>query len=102
MDNRCARLELGKVMSEENKGHDAVPSAFQRVIRESFRPTPRPRIIQIATSGVESNAQTQCNWVTTALCDDGSVWYISDRNECWFPLPKIPVVEGPAEDPQED
>ena len=35
------------------------------------------KIIQIAVSGVENTASTQCNYIVVALCDDGTVWETS-------------------------
>lgn len=29
-------------------------------------------------------------WITQALCDDGSLWIMSDAKRTWFPLPPIP------------
>lgn len=31
---------------------------------------------------------------TTALCDDGSIWRIDDRDEEWFRLPDVPGLEA--------
>lgn len=50
------------------------------------------KIIQIAVMGVQNNNQTQSNYVTIALCDDGTVWAIrnSDCIEEWVLFPSIP------------
>ncbi len=50
------------------------------------------RIVQIATAGVENTRSTQCNHITTALCDDGTVWELADNtdNPQWRRLPEIP------------
>lgn len=53
------------------------------------------KIIQIAVTGVANNNQTQCNYTTVALCDDGTVWAIRDTDvkQEWVLLPRIPQTE---------
>ncbi len=50
------------------------------------------KIIQISTTGVANVSSTQCNRITTALCDDGTVWELRDNTQspCWQQLPPIP------------
>lgn len=49
------------------------------------------KIIQIAAAGVENTYSTQCSHITTALCDDGTVWEIHDNSQpIWRQLPPIP------------
>lgn len=53
------------------------------------------KIIQISTSGVENNFGTQCNYIVSALCDDGSVWVGSDNPyNAWVKLPDIPQEDA--------
>ena len=33
------------------------------------------KIIQISTTWVENNSTTQCSFIITALCEDGTVWF---------------------------
>lgn len=55
------------------------------------------KIIQISTCGIENTYHTQSNMVTTALCDDGSIWRLCDNvNSVWQRLPDIP------QDPKKD
>ena len=51
------------------------------------------KIISIDTCSVQNNMQTQCNWITTALLSDGSVWFKRDNDNIWHKLPAIPVPE---------
>jgi len=53
--------------------------------------------IQIAVTGVENTASTQCNWIAIALCDDGTIWCNSDFGP-WNQLNDIPQP-APAEEP---
>jgi hypothetical protein len=49
------------------------------------------KIIQIAVAGVENTSTTQCNFVTVALCDDGSVFELKDAmGASWVKYPPIP------------
>ncbi len=49
------------------------------------------KIIQIATTQMENTYHTQCNSIIVGLCDDGSVWTITDNvNTVWERLPDIP------------
>lgn len=63
--------------------------------------TARRKIISIATAGVENVSSTQCNHITTALCDDGTVWELRDNTErpAWTQLPEIPQSETDGEQP---
>lgn len=40
-------------------------------------------IIQVSTSSVENNQSTQCNYIVTALCSDGTLWEKRDGRENW-------------------
>ena len=44
------------------------------------------KIIQISICGVDNNMSTQCNFITTALCDDGKVFQIRDGDNDWYEL----------------
>lgn len=49
------------------------------------------KIVQISVTGVVNNSSTQCNYVTAALCDDGTVWVIDDyADRGWLKYPDIP------------
>lgn len=49
------------------------------------------KIDQISTCEVANTDHTRCNMITTALCDDGSVWSLRDNvNAVWERLPDIP------------
>jgi hypothetical protein len=48
------------------------------------------KIIHTSTAGVSNTASTQCNWITTAICDDGTVWWIRDNDQEWRELTPIP------------
>lgn len=48
------------------------------------------KIIQVAVTGVANTAATQCNYITTALCDDGTVWEMDDASRRWGELAPIP------------
>lgn len=52
-------------------------------------------IINITTAGVQNNAGTQCNWITTAVCNDGTVWFLRDNDTEWRQLPEIPQDRPP-------
>ena len=52
------------------------------------------KIIQISTTGVANNSNTQCNHVTTVLCDDGTVWQTDDTHRDWVWMPPIPQDES--------
>ena len=41
-------------------------------------------IIQISTSSVRGVGETECNFVTTALCDNGTVWIKYDTDSVWY------------------
>jgi hypothetical protein len=49
------------------------------------------RVIAISTAGVANTRNTQCDHITTALCDDGSMWELRDNTELprWTRLPEI-------------
>jgi hypothetical protein len=48
------------------------------------------KIIQVSSCGVERTQYTQCQIVTTALCDDGTVWICDNEHDGWCPLPDVP------------
>jgi len=58
------------------------------------------RIVQIAACGVDNVSSTQCAYITTALCDDGTLW--EQRNtssdwRCFSPIPDAPILaEAPS------
>ena len=47
------------------------------------------KIIQIQTCGVANTQSTQCSFIRTALCDDGTVWESYDYGE-WHQLTNVP------------
>ncbi len=49
------------------------------------------RVIAISTAGVANTRNTQCDHITTALCDDGSIWELRDNTafQRWTRLPDI-------------
>lgn len=56
-------------------------------------PSPYPparRVIQVSVVGVANTSSTQCSYVRTALCDDGTMWESDDTHTEWFPLKPIP------------
>lgn len=49
------------------------------------------KIIQIQSTGVVENSQTQCEMIVIALCDDGTLWKTTNRNmEDWVQLWNVP------------
>lgn len=50
----------------------------------------RREIVQVAVSGVENHAGTQCNAYVVALCNDGTLWLRGDNGGAWERLPDIP------------
>lgn len=55
---------------------------------------PRKRkIVQIAFSGIRESQSTQTNYITAALCDDGTVWHIDqDFGNPYFSWRKLPPI----------
>lgn len=49
------------------------------------------KIISVSTCGVTNTQATQCNFVTTALCDDGSIWQCDDTHPEWRRFEDIPA-----------
>jgi hypothetical protein len=62
---------------------------------------PASKVIQISTSSVQNTISTQTYIVTTALCEDGSVWeHRMDHND-WFCIlealkPAVPTIPIPG------
>ncbi|MCY6396679.1 MULTISPECIES: hypothetical protein [Actinobacillus] len=54
------------------------------------------KIIQICESTMVSGSMGD-QFNISALCDDGTVWYLNDVRKGWFKYPDIP-----QEDPQND
>jgi hypothetical protein len=50
----------------------------------------RRRVVSVSVCGVENNASTQCNWITTVICDDGALYWIRNNDAEWRELPPIP------------
>jgi hypothetical protein len=49
------------------------------------------QVIQISTIRVDESLTTQCEYITTALCNDGTIWEIANRNYAeWTRIPDIP------------
>lgn len=59
------------------------------------------RVVQLSVTGVENTPSTQCNYIVTALCDDGSMWVLHDGPEpFWWQIPSIPAA--PAKEHEDD
>ena len=54
--------------------------------------------ISLAMCGVENTQQTQCNYVTTVICDDGTIWEQDDRHGDWRQLSNIPDAAMKGQD----
>ena len=67
-------------------------------VKDGMKPT--RKILAIATAGVENVNSTQCNHITTALCDDGTVWELRDNKQypAWAQLPPIPQPNTEGEE----
>ena len=48
------------------------------------------RIVSVHVCGVRNTAATQCDYITTVLCDDDTVWELRSGDTTWAPLPPIP------------
>lgn len=48
------------------------------------------KIIQICVTGVENVQETQCNFVMTALCNDGTIWNRFGHQSNWLKVEPIP------------
>ena len=60
---------------------------------ESETQGPKRHVVAIAMARSENNSTTQCNYVTTALCNDGTMWWIRDVDTEWREMPEIPQYE---------
>ena len=54
------------------------------------------KIIQIQAFPVPNHSGTQCNYMTVALCDDGTVWESADTRPEWRPYGSIPDASEPG------
>lgn len=58
------------------------------------------KIVQITSCQVQDNSFTRNDLMLSALCDDGSLWLIGNRNGEWTRVDDIPqdveVEEEPA------
>ena len=45
---------------------------------------PTSKVIQISTSGIENTMSTQTYMITTALCEDGSIWEKQFEHANWY------------------
>jgi hypothetical protein len=67
---------------------------------------PTRTIIQLAATQVAESSLTQCEMYLHALCDDGTVWRINNRdiseNGFWEAVPPIPQPEPEVVKPQGD
>lgn len=50
------------------------------------------RAVMVSVAGVANNSGTQCNWITTVVCDDGSIWWMRDNDSEWRDLPPLPKI----------
>jgi hypothetical protein len=48
------------------------------------------KVIQIAMSGHANTSTTQCDVTTIALCNDGTIWGMSDIGKEWLEMPLPP------------
>jgi hypothetical protein len=48
------------------------------------------KVVQICTTGVTDTMTTRCDFFTTALCDDGTIWHQGNRSSKWVQLSAIP------------
>lgn len=57
------------------------------------------KIVQITTTGVDACCNDVCEYVLTALCDDGSLWWKLNRNLHgeWVRLHGVPQGIEPPE-----
>lgn len=46
--------------------------------------------IQISITYVENVHATQCNYIRTVLCNDGTIWENDDMNHDWREMKPIP------------
>ena len=59
------------------------------------KPKIKRRIVQISTTRVDEKLTTQCDYIIVALCDDGTIWEIGNRDfSKWTRIPNIPQDEN--------
>lgn len=51
------------------------------------------KVIEISTCGVANTNETQCSFITTVLCDDGTMWEQRGNSKEWHELPSVPQPE---------
>ena len=56
--------------------------------------TKKRKIIQICSAGVKQTNWTQCDYILTALCNDGTIW-VWDFKHPWNQIDPIPQDETP-------
>lgn len=80
-----------ELLEQWSKEDPALHAAFVGELMADSATASR-RIIQICVTGVANTSSTQCNMVTTALCNDGTVWELRDNTDApqWVQLPPIP------------
>jgi hypothetical protein len=61
-----------------------------KIFKKAYYMSRLRRVVQITSSGVDNVQGTQCNEFTHALCNDGSMWVISNNDTEWSPMPSIP------------
>lgn len=79
-----------KVLYRKSAGLGWHPVQYHDCQKANNKPSTTRKIIQISASGVENTATTQCSFIWTALCDDGSVWALGYNDTSWERLPEIP------------
>lgn len=52
------------------------------------------KVVQICTTSVKNTYETQCDFITTALCDDGSMWIRYGNKSEWNRIEEVPDFEG--------
>jgi len=60
----------------------------EKPMTDNLKPT--SKVIQISTSGVANTNATQCDMITTILCEDGSVW----QSQLNFPIKWYCILEA--------
>lgn len=68
----------------------SIKKSKRSAARRSLRDVVRRRVVAISMAGVENTQATQCNYITTALCNDGTMWIQRSVENDWHELEPIP------------
>ncbi len=52
------------------------------------------KVAQISTTSVKNTYETQCDFIITALCSDGSMWIRYGNKPEWNRIEAVPDFEG--------